>query len=190
MSAEDGEFLFAPSMPLPCRAFTPGEANPPHAAHPPSETWEGPLFWHGWDLLAHGYPWEAHEVWEHLWRHADGSSRSWLQGLIRLAAALVKARTRNARAVEHHFAGALGHWRSIPTGELSRVAGLVPLLESWLTGATGAMNRDAWLDQCRELKAGEPGPILLPPEAGALGEALLRDLQRVSQPGTASSSDP
>lgn len=190
MSATDGEWLFAPAMPLPRRAFTPGEPDPPHATHPPSRTWEGVLFWHGWDLLTHGYPWEAHEVWEQLWRCADGASRSWLQGLIRLAAALVKARTHNERAVEHHVAGALAHWRSIPTGELPQIAGLLSLLEGWLTGATGAKNRNSWLDQCRELKAGEPGPLLLPPGAGALDAGLLSELQRVSRPGIVSSSDP
>ena len=34
-------------------------------------------------------PFEAHEDWEHLWHEASGAERTWLQGLIQLAAAFV-----------------------------------------------------------------------------------------------------
>jgi hypothetical protein len=48
---------------------------------------------YGVDLFNHGYYWEAHEAWEALW-HACGrtGSTGWfLKGLIKLAAAGVKA---------------------------------------------------------------------------------------------------
>lgn len=51
-------------------------------------------FRHGIDLFNHGFPWEAHEVWEPLWFAAprDRPERSMLQGLIHAAAAAVKAK--------------------------------------------------------------------------------------------------
>ncbi|HSF18409.1 MAG TPA: DUF309 domain-containing protein [Vicinamibacteria bacterium] len=47
---------------------------------------------YGVDLFNAGYYWEAHAVWEELWRAAPASSRSsrFLQGLIQLAASSLK----------------------------------------------------------------------------------------------------
>ena len=56
------------------------------------------------DLFNHGYYWEAHEAWEQLW-HAAGRSgpvATLLKGLIKLAAAGVKAREGNATGVKRH----------------------------------------------------------------------------------------
>jgi hypothetical protein len=52
-----------------------------------------PAFLWGLDLYNHGYPWEAHEVWETLWRQAPRGSavREMLQALIQCAAAVVHA---------------------------------------------------------------------------------------------------
>jgi hypothetical protein len=53
-----------------------------------------PAFLWGLDLYNHGYPWEAHEVWETLWQQAPRGDavRVMLQGLIQCAAAVVHAR--------------------------------------------------------------------------------------------------
>lgn len=58
----------------------------------------------GIDLFNFGYYWEAHEAWEELWRPAAAGSptKQTLRGLIRLAAAGVKAREANARGCARH----------------------------------------------------------------------------------------
>jgi uncharacterized protein len=60
------------------------------------------------DLFNHGYYWEAHEVWESLWHVAGqrGGTADFLKGLIKLAAAGVKAREGNAEGVRRHAARA------------------------------------------------------------------------------------
>ena len=47
----------------------------------------------GCDLFNHGYYWEAHETWEGLWNACgrSGTTADFLKGLIKLAAAGVKA---------------------------------------------------------------------------------------------------
>jgi len=93
---------YAPSRPLPARAYIPGvsprEQRPPHAPDPPprraSDLASDEAFRFGVDLYNHGFPWEAHEAWEPLWRAAVHGSpdRLLLGGLIQVAAAAVKAR--------------------------------------------------------------------------------------------------
>jgi predicted metal-dependent hydrolase len=69
-------------------------------------------------LLDHGFPWEAHELLELLWRAATGADRRLLQGLIQIGAAQVRhqagdlraARTLLARATEHANAGNTSAW--------------------------------------------------------------------------------
>jgi hypothetical protein len=61
---------------------------------------------HHWaiDLFNNGYYWEAHEAWEALW-HAfgrNGKKADFIKGLIKLAAAGVKAREGNAVGVKRH----------------------------------------------------------------------------------------
>jgi predicted metal-dependent hydrolase len=56
--------------------------------------WEEDLHYlHGLDLFDQRYVWEAHEVWEGRWRQEprDSSAHQGLQGLIQVAAALLKA---------------------------------------------------------------------------------------------------
>ncbi|MBX9792355.1 MAG: DUF309 domain-containing protein [Pirellulales bacterium] len=61
-------------------------------------------FCRGLRLFDAGYYWEAHEAWEALWLAAGrrGSSATALKGLIKLAAAGVKAREANADGVRRH----------------------------------------------------------------------------------------
>lgn len=56
------------------------------------------------DLFNHGYYWEAHEAWEGLWKtHGRlGPQARFYQGLIKLAAAAVKAREGRPIGVRRH----------------------------------------------------------------------------------------
>src|SRR5262245_57964835 len=56
------------------------------------------------DLFNHGFYWEAHEAWESLWHAAEraGPTADFLKGLIKLAAAGVKAREGRAAGVRQH----------------------------------------------------------------------------------------
>jgi uncharacterized protein len=63
------------------------------------------LYLWGLDLFNHGYYWEAHETWEALW-HAcgrKGTLADFLKGLIKLAAAGVKAREGLSDGVRRHL---------------------------------------------------------------------------------------
>jgi uncharacterized protein len=67
------------------------------------------------DLFNHGYYWEAHEAWEGLW-HAcgrKGTTADFLKGLIKLAAAGVKAREGRPRGVASHAARAGSLFRAV-----------------------------------------------------------------------------
>lgn len=84
----------APQLALPARPFRPGAGMARPAL--PGDERPAPLrFRYALDLFNHGFWWEAHEVWEGLWRaHARGTpERTALQGLIMLAGALLKAWT-------------------------------------------------------------------------------------------------
>lgn len=183
---------FLTGIPLPNRAFTPGE-KPPGPCEFPGDILanrEEVAYWRGWDLLLHGFPWEAHEVWEQVWRAQSGPRKSWMQGLIRLAAALVKARSGNANAVNHHVAGALAHWRGITPDELPHGGEVLPLLEDWLNPDGRPSPQASWLVACSELKPGDPGPVF--PRSGetAIPGALVNALRRAFQRETASNTVP
>ncbi|HEY2892942.1 MAG TPA: DUF309 domain-containing protein [Pirellulales bacterium] len=123
---------FLPDEPLPPYTYvsrvTPHPTRDPaghsykatHARPEPlaTETWRSSReFLFGIDLFNAGYYWEAHEAWESLW-HAcgrQGTTAELLQGLIKLAAAGVKARehrpagvARHARRAAELFASARG----------------------------------------------------------------------------------
>jgi len=59
---------------------------------------------HGLDLFNFGYYWEAHEAWEAVWHAAGrgGQVADFLKGLIKLAAAGVKAREGRSEGVIRH----------------------------------------------------------------------------------------
>jgi hypothetical protein len=125
-----------PDEPLPPYAYVPGRSPHPvsdpaghsfNARRPRPEPVD-PEHWrksrdylYGIDLFNHGYYWEAHEVWEGLW-HAcgrTGVTANFLKGLIRLAAAGVKARAGKPEGVRSHLRRA---------GQLfAQVAGRLPL---------------------------------------------------------------
>ena len=74
-------------------AAAPGDGEPAAAPEGKTDWQRHPAFLWGLDLYNHGYPWEAHEVWETLWRQAPRPSavRDLLQALIQCAAAVVHA---------------------------------------------------------------------------------------------------
>ncbi len=111
------------------REFPPYSYVPGHAPHPVSDpaghmhgeehevaealdpaTWrDSEEYLYGCDLFNHGYYWEAHEAWESLWHAAGrrGEVADFLKGLIKTAAAAVKAREGNPRGVSRHATRAL-----------------------------------------------------------------------------------
>jgi len=108
-----------PDRPLPPYSYVPGlfphpESDPhghsfelehPQPPAPTETTWRQceEYLW-GIDLFNSGYYWEAHESWEQVW-HAcgrQGEVADFLKGLIKLAAAGVKAREGKAAGVERH----------------------------------------------------------------------------------------
>ena len=78
-----------------------GRSSP--AAHSPwtPEQWSGlQAYFRGVDLFNRWYFWEAHEAWEPLWRAqpVDSEPGRFIQGLIGVAAALLKLHMREAAA--------------------------------------------------------------------------------------------
>ncbi len=77
------------------------QASPRFSRHPPwsTEQWRTLDDWlYGVDLFNRFYFWEAHEAWEGLWAAAERESagHTMLQGLIQVAAALLKTHMRVA----------------------------------------------------------------------------------------------
>lgn len=89
---------YRPSRALPAQAYLPGRSPRPELDAPPAAEWDAYLW--GVDLYNHGYFWEAHEVWEGVWRgaHHDVARRAFLQGLIQCSAACLKARLGDEEA--------------------------------------------------------------------------------------------
>ena len=110
---------YVPDIPLPSYAYVPGRH--PHPTRDPAghsfgapkpsfppldpERWATSRpYLYGIDLFNHGYYWEAHEVWEGLWR-AHGRTETialFFKGLIALAAAGVKYRQGRPIGVQRH----------------------------------------------------------------------------------------
>lgn len=97
---------------LPPYTYVPGHA--PHPASDPAghmrdsgvpDDWtpSDHLRW-GKKLFQHGFYWEAHEAWEHLWMELGRTSDEALivKGLIKLAASAVKCREGNAVGSKRH----------------------------------------------------------------------------------------
>jgi predicted metal-dependent hydrolase len=114
---------YAPDVPLPPYTYVTGRTPHPirdpqghlfgRAAEAPPpldpQRWrENVAYLLGIDLFNHGYYWEAHEVWEGLWHAAErtGPVADFLKGLIKLAAAGVKAYEGRPDGVCRHAARA------------------------------------------------------------------------------------
>ena len=121
---------YVPDEPLPPYTYVPGQsphpvsdpaghhygAMPAQPSAPDPDRWQAcRLYLHGVDLFNHGYYWEAHEAWEGLW-HAcgrGGPTGAFLKGLIKLAAAGVKARAGRAEGVRSHARRAAELFRQV-----------------------------------------------------------------------------
>lgn len=114
---------YRPDLDFPAYAYVPGRGPHPvsdprgHsygsalsgiAAPDPENPAGSPEFLQAVDLFNYGYYWEAHEVWESLWIACgrSGSTAGFLKGLIKLAAAGVKAREGRPLGVRRHAEGA------------------------------------------------------------------------------------
>ena len=90
-------------QPWPDRRYLPGER--PRPPPPPPEPNAGPpadwrhdrAYLRGVDLFNRAYWWESHEAWEGRWRQAEDPCRLYLQGLIQVAAGLLKWHQDNKR---------------------------------------------------------------------------------------------
>jgi hypothetical protein len=129
---------YVPQLAFPPYAFVPGvhphpvtdirghQFGYPHGAPAPLDPARPCAsldFLFGVDLFNSGYYWEAHEAWEGLWMAAGrtGPVADFLKGLIKLAAAGVKARTGQSVGVQRHARRADELFQSVqdvmPTGK-------------------------------------------------------------------------
>lgn len=102
-----------------------GRTTEPPQRFDPAEWRTCHAYLFGIDLFNHGYYWEAHEAWESLWLAAGrtGPVADFLKGLIKLAAAGVKAAEGNRDGARSHAKRAAELFRaSAPLGD--RVMGL------------------------------------------------------------------
>jgi uncharacterized protein len=158
-----------PEEPLPAYAFVPGRF--PHPISDPKghrfgagltatrvdpEHWqECRLYLLGFDLFNHGYYWESHVAWESLWLGCGrkGMTADFLKGLIKLAAAGVKACEGRPEGVMSHCRRVvnlwLGVWRSL--GSESRT--FMGLGVADLIALAKAIEAEGWP---------EPPPLLVP----------------------------
>lgn len=126
---------YGPPGPLPSHAFVPGRTPRPSDAPPlpPAQA-----FLRGIDLYHAGYLWEAHEQWESAWRLSEGATeREFLQGLIQLAASVLKGRSgtaggaaKLARRARERFARVPGErFMGVAVAPLRAFDGAPPRLE-------------------------------------------------------------
>jgi uncharacterized protein len=135
---------YAADIPFPPYAFVPGRHPHPvtdSRGHQFGQSPGPPLplnpefprasraFLYAIDLFNAGFYWEAHETWEGLWIAAGrgGQIADFLKGLIKLAAAGVKAREGQPVGVQRHAKRAAELFRSVWTQSAcaERFAGLV-----------------------------------------------------------------
>ncbi|MBZ5680071.1 MAG: DUF309 domain-containing protein [Acidobacteriia bacterium] len=75
---------------------------------------------------------EAHEVWEDVWREAEGREKKFLQGLIQVAVAFHHHSTGNLVGARSLLGRARKNLAGYPEGFLGiRVAGLLESLAKW-----------------------------------------------------------
>lgn len=141
MSGPDPPPRYCPQLPFPPYTYVPGRFphpisdpqghsfghSPPAARELESSNWRNnEIYLHALDLFNHGYYWEAHETWESLW-HASGRkgpTADFLKGLIKLAAAGVKACEGRDAGVRLHARRAAELLRSVSVDEEGLLFGL------------------------------------------------------------------
>ncbi|MBI1976953.1 MAG: DUF309 domain-containing protein [Candidatus Omnitrophica bacterium] len=91
---------------------------------------------YGIDLFNHGYYWEAHDAWESVWLACGrkGVTADFLKGLIKLAAAGVKAREGRKRRVQQQAKRAEELFRQVTLASGSRKSRYMGLSLTQLIG--------------------------------------------------------
>ncbi len=91
---------------------------------------------YGIDLFNHGYYWEAHDAWESVWLAygRKGVTADFLKGLIKLAAAGVKAREGRKRRVQQQAKRAEELFRQVTLAAGSRKSSYMGLSLTQLIG--------------------------------------------------------
>jgi hypothetical protein len=130
---------FVPELTLPSYSYVPGRSPHPFSdarghsyggkpalpAAMDAAAWQACRpYLYGIDLFNHGYYWEAHEVWEGLWKACGrrGVTADVLKGLIKLAAAGVKLREGRRAGVVSHSQRAATLFRQVK-GQSASVSG-------------------------------------------------------------------
>jgi hypothetical protein len=141
MTANDDPPRYCPERALPPYSYVPGlsphpQSNPLGHSFGHREPTPSPLeadayrdhatYCYALDLFNHGYYWEAHEAWESLWHAAGrrGATAAFLKGLIKLAAAGVKAREGRAAGVQKHARRAVALFCEVRAAVGERLFGL------------------------------------------------------------------
>lgn len=86
------------------------------------------------DLFNNGFYWESHEVWEAIWVALGrvGTQADFVKGLIKLAAAGVKAREGNANGVQRHARRAAELFESYSQADNASHNQLLGMSSDWL----------------------------------------------------------
>ena len=166
------------SIPLPPYTFIPGHwphpcctpgghsygLEPVPAAPLALETWtECGAYLHGIVLFNAGYYWEAHELWEEVWKALGrrGIMAELLKGLIKLGAVGIKIRQGRPKAAQSLLRRSREHFESVALNHSDEVAGLnLTQLIAWATlfsETVPALQADPTL----------PVEVILPPLPGA-----------------------
>jgi predicted metal-dependent hydrolase len=159
------------SEPLPPYAYVPGGPWPHPISSPRGHSFgkgasravvsaadqgaTSPRFLRGVDLFNAGYYWEAHEVWEGLWHGYGrrGVTADVIKGLIKLAAAGVKAREGQEHGVRTHA---------------RRAAELFAAAQTAATSDRLDLNLAEMAEHCRQIAAAPP------PAPGPMGAPVVR----------------
>jgi hypothetical protein len=120
------------------------------------DRWEScDAYLYGIDLFNHGYWWEAHEIFEGFWRAAGRATPlgDFLQGLIQIAAALLKNAAESRVAAQTLARSGCRKLRGIPRVLLGidRDA-LAASVEAFLTGSSETPPRIALVFDRRSLR--------------------------------------
>src|SRR2546421_711208 len=128
--AENRGYRLVPDEPFPAYAFIPGRfphptsdpaghsfgTNPTLPSKVEPDQWQDCRpYLYGIDLFNGGYFWESHVAWESLWTACGrrGAVADFLKGLIKFAAAGVKALERTPKGVRSHSSRAAEIWRQV-----------------------------------------------------------------------------
>jgi hypothetical protein len=160
-TVNDPTIRFLPDEPFPPYAFIPGRFPHPTsdpAGHsfgiasvvPPSvepERWqESRPYLYGIDLFNGGFYWESHVAWESLWMACGrkGMVADFLKGLIKLAAAGVKAMMGAPEGVKSHTSRAAELWQGVIRTLGTEQDHFMGFRIKELIGVAEKINQDGW----------------------------------------------